>query len=142
MKKKIREWDASDVQLLVGLILLVVCVTISVSLLKRDVFDPAKEISTETVQLRTINLDNQTSGPFVFGCGSLKNNSYYACYEVLEDGGLKLAQYPTSVTIIYETLKENETAYAEVSVNGLGKVVGVKMYIPENSIQTEYSFTE
>lgn len=38
--------------------------------------------------------------------------------------------------------QENETAYAEVSVNGYGIVVGVKMYVPENAIQTEYSFTE
>ena len=115
---------------------------ILLNIAKNDFIEPAQEISTETVPLRAINLGNQASGSFVFGCGSLGNENYYVCYEVLEDGGLKLTKYKTSVTIIYETLKENETAYAEVSINGHGKVVGVKMYVPENAIQTEYSFTE
>ena len=38
------------------------------------------------------------------------------------------------MTTIYESLKEGEQAYVEVITNGVKRVVGYKLFVPENTI--------
>ena len=44
---------------------------------------------------------------------------------------------PREKTIIYETLKQDEQAYAEVTSNGWGEITEIKLYVPENTIEKQ-----
>lgn len=100
--------------------------------------DDANKVTTETVHLKSINYSSVVDGSFFLGCGSIGTDSYYVCYEILEDGGVTLIKLDANKTIIYEKLAEDETAYAEISQNGWGEIKGIKLYLPQNTIQVDY----
>lgn len=47
---------------------------------------------------------------------------YYMFTNLLDDGGKKYYKMPREKTIVYDTLKQDEQAYAEVTSNGWGKI--------------------
>lgn len=71
----------------------------------------------------------------------MNSESCYICYEILEDGGIKLLKLDASKTTIYETLSENEMAYAEIDINGFGKKKEIRLFLPKNTIQVEYNMS-
>lgn len=97
------------------------------------------EVSVSTVDLQSINYQNVLEGSFTLGCGKLDGQDYYICYQVLDDGGLKLIKFKAEQTVIYETLTSGN-AYAEISTNGWGYTKEIKLYVPQGTIQTEYDF--
>lgn len=97
------------------------------------------EVSVSTVDLRSINYQNVLEGSFTLGCGKLDGQDYYTCYQVLDDGGLKLVKFEAEKTVIYETLTSGN-AYAEISTDGWGYTKEIKLYVPQDTIQTEYDF--
>lgn len=104
----------------------------------------ANELNTETVQtveLKSIDYMSQVKGSFTLGFGRVNEIDYYGCYEVLEDGGIKLRKLRADTTIIYQTLKEGEPAYLEITTNGWGVETSIKLYVPENTIQVNYDFS-
>lgn len=52
---------------------------------------------------------------------------------------IKLVKFEAEKTVIYETLTSNN-AYAEISTNGWGYTTEIKLYVPQDTIQTEYDF--
>lgn len=104
-----------------------------------DVGKLGDEVSVSTVDLRSINYQNVLEGSFTLGCGKLDGQDYYTCYQVLDDGGLKLVKFEAEKTVIYETLTSGN-AYAEISTDGWGYTKEIKLYVPQDTIQTEYDF--
>lgn len=104
-----------------------------------DVKKQGEEVTVSTVSLRSINYQNVLEGSFTLGCGKLGGQDYYTCYQVLDDGGLKLIKFEAEQTVIYETLTSGD-AYAEISVDGWGFTKEIKLYVPQDTIQTEYDF--
>lgn len=100
--------------------------------------EKAEQTITTTVTLKSATYQNATAGTFTLGFGTIKNSNYYVCYEELPDGGLKLIKFDAENTTIYETLDE-ETAYAEITEDGNGQQKGIKLYVPQNTIQQEYN---
>jgi hypothetical protein len=98
------------------------------------------EITTTTVYLKSVAYNSETTGNFALGFGSINNKEYYVCYEILSDGGIKLIKLEADKTTIYETLTDNE-AYAEISTNGWGSTTETKLYVPKDTIQTDYDFS-
>lgn len=96
------------------------------------------ENKVSIVKLRSIEYTSNSSGAFIIGIGQLKNREYYVAYALQEDGGKKLVKYRADITIIYETLNENDEVYAEVVYNGFGNIGEVKLYLPKNTIKEEY----
>lgn len=107
-----------------------------------------QRIETRVVQLYSINLNNQTEGEmkgkFILGSGSVKEKTeekyYYVAYQILDNGGKILFKMPADVTIIFDILESDASAYAEVDENALG-IQEVRLFIPENTIQQEYDFS-
>lgn len=97
-------------------------------------------IPQEKTYLTSIDYQNNISGAFVLGIGSIRNTGYYAAYQELSDGGLKLVKLESDITVVYQDLKENEKAYFETRTDGLGTVKSIKLYVPKNTIKQEYSF--
>lgn len=104
-----------------------------------DVGKLGDEVSVSTVDLRSINYQNVLEGSFTLGCGKLDGQDYYTCYQVLDDGGLKFVKFEAEKTVIYETLTSGN-AYAEISTDGWGYTKEIKLYVPQDTIQTEYDF--
>lgn len=100
-----------------------------------------EDITTQTVQLKSVEYENALDGQFILGCGSVNSESCYICYEILEDGGIKLLKLNAAKTTIYETLSENEMAYAEIDVNGFGEKKEIRLFLPKNTIQVEYNMS-
>ena len=50
-----------------------------------------------------------------------------------------MVKFEAEKTVIYETLT-SDNAYAEISTDGWGKTKKVKLYVPQDTIQTEYDF--
>ena len=105
-----------------------------------DVKSKTDELTVETVQLRSVAYHNSLSGCFSLGFGTLNGHDYYVCYEVLEDDGIKLLKLDADKTVIYDTITDGE-AYAEIESNGWGIVQSIKLYVPTDTIQTEYDFS-
>lgn len=103
-----------------------------------------EKIETETeykIMLRSIqyNSETQGKGSFVlgqsYGIGNseIKTQNYYVCYQILEDGGLKLFKMDVEKTTIYET--DDDTAYAIQDIS----TEEIKLYVPRNTIKQEYN---
>lgn len=141
-KKKVTGEICGDI--LLGLIILFVAGVVVFAFydMFRGLSDVGKlgdEVSVSTVDLRSINYQNVLEGSFTLGCGKLDGQDYYTCYQVLDDGGLKLVKFEAEKTVIYETLTSGN-AYAEISTDGWGYTKEIKLYVPQDTIQTEYDF--
>lgn len=98
-----------------------------------------KELSkeyTEEVKLYSISTDKEYEGSFVLGSGSINSREYITAYQVTEDGGKKYFKMDREKTTIYETLNNNEQAYAVINRTALG-VKEIKLYVPKNTIEKE-----
>lgn len=98
----------------------------------------AREENVETCALQGIAYQEQSTGSFALGFGSIKNKSYYVCYQILDDGGLNLLRLPADKTVRYEILDADDEAYAEISKNGLGEYMSIKLYVPKDTAQVDY----
>ncbi|BAL01872.1 hypothetical protein OBV_p-00170 (plasmid) [Oscillibacter valericigenes Sjm18-20] len=147
MTKK-NEKDKISVGEVLGEILLPVCglaligalVWIAVGFFN-DLSKASKETTEQTITIKSISYQTETSGSFALGFGSIDNAEYYVCYEVLEDGGVKLLKLDASKTTIYETLEKDESAYVNMEVNKLGETKNINLYVPKDTIQTQYDLT-
>lgn len=95
-------------------------------------------ITTEKRQIISIDFQNEIEGDFVIGLGDLENKYYFFVYEILADGGKKLAKYPADKSIIYDILPDDETAYVEIDTNGTVTVKSIRIYVPKDVITKEY----
>lgn len=140
-KEQIKEiaWNS-----LIGVLILSVILFVAYFINKdvTEVIKKADESTVTTVSLRSIDYSNEVKGVFALGSGGVHGVDYYVCYEVLEDKGIKLTKFDANKTVIYETLAENEMAYATVKKDGYGNVIDIKMYVPQNTIQVEYNFND
>lgn len=107
----------------------------------KDALKQGEVETVQTIELKSIDYMSQKEGHFSLGWGRVNEIDYYGCYEVLEDGGIKLRKLKSDITTIYQTLKENETAYAEITTSGWGAELAIKLYVPENTIQVNYDFS-
>ena len=103
--------------------------------------EQSKQYEIRTVHLQSIAVTSQTEGGFFLGFGSVGGEEYYVCYEVLDDGGLKLRKIAATNTVIYQTLDDGEQAYAEVTINGWGIELGTKLYVPKDTVRVEYDLS-
>lgn len=98
-----------------------------------------KEMSkeyTEEVKLYSISTDKEYEGSFVLGTGNIDSREYITAYQVTEDGGKKYFKMDRDKVTIYETLNNNEQAYAVIKKASLG-VKEIKLYVPKNTIEKE-----
>lgn len=102
--------------------------------------DEIEKNSVETVTLRSISYQNVEKGNFALGCSTIRGKNYYVCYQVCEDGGLKLLQVNAAMTVIYETLNADDTPYAVIERDAWEIIREVKLYVPENIIYESYDF--
>lgn len=92
--------------------------------------------TTEEVQLYSISTDKEYEGSFVLGSGSIDSREYITAYQVTEDGGKKYFKMNRDKVTIYETLNNDEQAYAVIKKASLG-VKEIKLYVPKNTIEKE-----
>lgn len=140
--KKIKS-DLLDLGLSIGLcfiFFMAFCLLIKASMGFIQAAELMKEVTTYTVQLKSITYQNKMDGFFVLGTGKIAETDYYTCYEVLEDGGIQLINLEAKKTVIYSTLEDNEEAYAEMDIDGYGDTSQIRLYVPKNTIQSEYDF--
>lgn len=90
--------------------------------------------TTDTIQLHNIATDESVSGNFVFGYGSVQEDTYFVAYRVNEDSSMEYYKMPESKTHLYLTLPEDEQPYAEVTENHFG-IVEIKLYLPKDCIR-------
>lgn len=98
-----------------------------------------KELSkeyTEEVQLYSISTDKEYEGSFVLGTGNIDSREYITAYQVTEDGGKKYFKMNRDKVTIYDTLNNDEQAYAVINRTTLG-VKEIKLYVPVNTIEKE-----
>lgn len=98
-----------------------------------------KELSkeyTEEVKLYSISTDKEYEGSFVLGTGNIDSREYITAYQVTEDGGKKYFKMDRDKVTIYETLNNDEQAYAVINRTTLG-VKEIKLYVPVNTIEKE-----
>lgn len=98
-----------------------------------------KELSkeyTEEVKLYSISTDKEYEGSFVLGTGNIDSREYITAYRVTEDGGKKYFKMNRDKVTIYETLNNDEQAYAVIKKASLG-VKEIKLYVPKNTIEKE-----
>lgn len=102
-----------------------------------------KELSkeyTEEVKLYSISTDKEYEGSFVLGSGSIDSQEYITAYQVTEDGGKKYFKMNRDKVTIYDTLNNDEQAYAEIKKTPLG-VKEIKLYVPKNTIEKEINLS-
>lgn len=102
-----------------------------------------KELSkeyTEEVKLYSINTDKEYEGSFVLGSGSIDSQEYITAYQVTEDGGKKYFKMNRDKVTIYDTLNNDEQAYAEIKRASLG-IKEIKLYVPKNTIEKEINLS-
>lgn len=92
--------------------------------------------TTEEIQLYSISTDKEYEGSFVLGSGSIDSQEYITAYRVTEDGGKKYFKTNRDKVTIYETLNNDEQAYAVIKKASLG-VKEIKLYVPKNTIEKE-----
>lgn len=92
--------------------------------------------TTEEIQLYSISTDKEYEGSFVLGSGSIDSQEYITAYRVTEDGGKKYFKMNRDKVTIYETLNNDEQAYAVIKKASLG-VKEIKLYVPKNTIEKE-----
>lgn len=98
-----------------------------------------KELSkeyTEEVKLYSISTDKEYEGSFVLGSGSIDSQEYITAYRITEDGGKKYFKMNRDKVTIYDTLNNDEQAYAEIKRTSLG-IKEIKLYVPKNTIEKE-----
>lgn len=90
--------------------------------------------TTETIQLYSIDPEQEIYGKFTLGSGFIQSNEVYAAYQILEDGGKKYFTMDKRITVIYETLIADEKPYAEITKNYVKGIKSIKLYVPEGTI--------
>lgn len=128
---------------------LVICLTFSIILisiittllfeLRYEIKEFSKE-TTEEVQLYSISTDKEYEGSFVLGSGSIDSQEYITAYQITEDGGKKYFKMNRDKVTIYETLNNNEQAYAVIKKALLG-IKEIKLYVPKNTIEKEINLS-
>lgn len=96
--------------------------------------------TTEEVQLYSISTDKEYEGSFVLGSGSIDSQEYITAYRVTEDGGKKYFKMNRDKVTIYETLNNDEQAYAVIKKASLG-IKEIKLYVPKNTIEKEINLS-
>lgn len=102
-----------------------------------------KELSkeyTEEVKLYSISTDKEYEGSFVLGTGSIDSREYITAYQVTEDGGKKYFKMNRDKVTIYDTLNNDEQAYAVIKKASLG-IKEIKLYVPKNTIEKEINLS-
>lgn len=102
-----------------------------------------KELSkeyTEEVKLYSISTDKEYEGSFVLGSGSIDSQEYITAYHVTEDGGKKYFKMNRDKVTIYDTLNNDEQAYAVIKKASLG-IKEIKLYVPKNTIEKEINLS-
>lgn len=102
-----------------------------------------KELSkeyTEEVQLYSISTDKEYEGSFVLGSGCIDSQEYITAYQVTEDGGKKYFKMNRDKVTIYDTLNNDEQAYAVIKKASLG-IKEIKLYVPKNTIEKEINLS-
>ena len=102
-----------------------------------------KELSkeyTEEVKLYSISTDKEYEGSFVLGSGSIDSQEYITAYRITEDGGKKYFKMNRDKVTIYDTLNNDEQAYAVIKRVSLG-IKESKLYVPKNTIEKEINLS-
>lgn len=102
-----------------------------------------KELSkeyTEEVKLYSISTDKEYEGSFVLGSGSIDSQEYITAYQITEDGGKKYFKMNRDKVTIYDTLNDDEQAYAVIKRASLG-IKEIKLYVPKNTIEKEINLS-
>lgn len=102
-----------------------------------------KELSkeyTEEVKLYSISTDKEYEGSFVLGSGSIDSQEYITAYRITEDGGKKYFKMNRDRVTIYDTLNNDEQAYAVIKRVSLG-IKEIKLYVPKNTIEKEINLS-
>lgn len=92
--------------------------------------------TTEEVQLYSISTDKEYEGSFVLGSGSIDSQEYITAYRITEDGGKKYFKMNRDKVTIYDTLNNDEQAYAMIKRASLG-IKEIKLYVHKNTIEKE-----
>lgn len=133
--------DERKIEILRWVVCIVGCIT-AAFLVERSVSELQKEYNkllaerhSERIELYSIETADKISGKFYYmGRGTINEIDYYCCYRKTDDGGMKYYKFEMDMTTIYESLKEGDQAYVEVITNGVKRVVGYKLFVPENTI--------
>ncbi len=96
--------------------------------------------TTEEVQLYSISTDKEYEGSFVLGSGSIDSQEYITAYQITEDGGKKYFKMNRDKVTIYDTLNNDEQAYAVIKRASLG-IEEIKLYVPKNTIEKEINLS-
>ena len=96
--------------------------------------------TTEEVQLYSISTDKEYEGSFVLGSGNIDSQEYITAYRVTEDGGKKYFKMNRDKVTIYDTLNNDEQAYAMIKRASLG-IKEIKLYVPKNTIEKEFNLS-
>lgn len=95
--------------------------------------------TTEEVQLYS-STDKEYEGSFVLGSGSIDSQEYITAYRITEDGGKKYFKMNRDKVTIYDTLNNDEQAYAVIKRASLG-IKEIKLYVPKNTIEKEINLS-
>ena len=140
--------DNPLIKVLTAVVLLTMSVVVGVFLLRttHEHFRKENTITTQTIKLASLDYATKIEGELHgFGLGlighvngSISKSSCYVAYQVHEDGGKSLYKIPANIAILYDTLAENQDAYAEVDVNGYGTTKHIRLYVPKGTVPREY----
>lgn len=96
----------------------------------------SKQENIETIPLYSVVSSNEYEyeGHFFLGSGSIDGRQYYVAYRVLEDGGKKYFKMDKDKTVVYDTLENADTSYAEIEKNSFGITTKINLYVPKDTI--------
>lgn len=112
-------------------------ITLFVGIIK-VVISKGKEVTTERIELISLSFSREQEGisylSFTVGYGSIITKKYFIPYQVNSDGEKVLCEMAENITVIYDTLEEDESPYAEIDSNGYRKTKAIRLYIPKHTI--------
>lgn len=111
--------------------ILFVCLNMLNMLNKQEKFTTIENIPFYSV---VSSNEYEYEGRFFLGSGSIDGRQYYVAYRVLEDGGKKYFKMDKDKTVIYDTLENADTSYAEIEKKSFGITAKINLYVPKDTI--------
>ena len=93
------------------------------------------------IAIQSLEADNITKGHFIYGTGTISNETRYFVYVQTTSGSLVLRDFPADETEIFETLSKDDQPYLEIWLNKTKTMNKFKLYVPKGTVSQKYNAT-
>lgn len=91
------------------------------------------------IAIQSLETDNVAKGHFIYGTGTISNETRYFVYVKTATGSLVLRDFPADETEIFETLSKDDQPYLEIWLNKTKTMNKFKLYVPKGTVSQKYN---